>query len=139
ARETTTSSSGSGPGSGSGAGPGSGSASAANEASQPIDLWRTPPAQGSVRKSNGLHLSWFHYRGPGAVHFDPSQIKTWEDLRVGATCAWAPVLFAPPVAAEGRITTTVPFGAAGMYVARARRRRAGDHRRRRDDHRHPVT
>jgi hypothetical protein len=104
----------------SGAGPGSGSASPTAETPEPIDIWRVPPAQGSVRKSNGLHLSWFHYRGPGAVHFDPPQIKTWEDLNVGANSPWAPVWFAPPMPAEGTITTTVTFAAPGTYVLRAR-------------------
>jgi len=115
--------SGSGPGSGapgSGAGPGSGSASPPSETPQPVDLWRTPPSQGSVRKSNGLHLSWFHYRGPGPVQFDPAQIKTWEDLRVGANSPWAPVWFAPPLPPDGKLTTTVTFSVPGTYVLRAR-------------------
>ena len=103
-----------------GAGPGSGSATPAAEAPQPVDIWRVAPSQGSVRKSNGLHLSWFHYRGPGAVHFDPPQIKTWEDLNVGANSPWAPVWFAPPMPADGRVTTTVTFSAPGTYVLRAR-------------------
>ena len=107
-------------GAGSGAGPGSGSASPSSDTSQPIDLWRVPPAQGSVRKSNGLHLSWIHYRGPGPVHFDPQQIKTWEDLRVGANSPWAPVWFAPPMPADGRVTTTATFDVPGTYVLRAR-------------------
>jgi len=107
-------------GTGSGAGPGGGSASPSNETPQPVDIWRIPPAQGSVRKSNGLHLSWFHYRGPGAVHFEPAQIKTWEDLRVGANSPWAPVWFAPPMPSDGRVTTTVTFDAPGKYVLRAR-------------------
>jgi len=112
------------PGQGRGAGPGSGadstSASAANETAQPIDLWRNPPSQGSVRKSNGLHLSWFHLRGPGPVQFDPPQIKTWEDLRVGANSPWAPVWFAPPMPSDGRVTTKVTFSVPGTYVLRAR-------------------
>jgi len=115
-RSSTTSAS----GSGSGAGPGSGAASPASEPSQPIDIWRNPPSQGSVRKSNGLHLSWFHYRGPAGVRFEPTQIKTWEDLRVGANSPWAPVWFAPPMPADGRVTTTVTFAAPGTYVLRAR-------------------
>ena len=119
----------SGPGSGSGAvnGAGPGRAAAAGSGSDspssdtpPVDLWRNPPSQGSVRKSNGLHLSWFHLRGPGKVQFDPPQIKTWEDLRVGANSPWAPVWFAPPLPADGRLTTTVTFAAAGTYVLRAR-------------------
>ena len=104
----------------SGPGPGSGAASSASETPQPIDIWRVPPSQGSVRKSNGLHLSWFHYRGPGAVHFDPPQIKAWEDLSVGANSPWAPVWFAPPMPPTGRLTTTVTFEAPGTYVLRAR-------------------
>jgi hypothetical protein len=112
------------PGQGRGAGPGSGAdsaaASAANETTQPKDLWRNPPAQGSVRKSNGLHLSWFHLRGPGPVQFDPPQIKTWEDLRVGANSPWAPVWFAPPLPSDGRVTTKVTFKVPGTYVLRAR-------------------
>jgi hypothetical protein len=118
ARRVGTATSGSGPGSS--AGPGSAAASPAAEAPQPIDIWRVAPSQSSVRKSNGLHLSWFHYRGPGAVHFDPPQIKTWEDLSVGANSPWAPVWFAPPLPADGRLTTTVTFGAPGTYVLRAR-------------------
>jgi hypothetical protein len=109
-----------GAGPGSAAGPGDGSASPSSETPQPIDLWRNPPAQGSVRKSNGLHLSWFHLRGPGPVQFDPPQIKTWEDLRVGANSPWAPVWFAPPMPSDGRVTTKVTFHVPGTYVLRAR-------------------
>ena len=115
--------SGSGPGSGAdpgnSAGPGSGSASPSSDTA-PVDIWRVPPAQGSVRKSNGLHLSWFHLRGPGPVQFDPPQIKTWEDLRVGANSPWAPVWFAPPMPSDGRVTTKVIFKVPGTYVLRAR-------------------
>jgi hypothetical protein len=96
-----------------------GTASAAGEV-PPLDIWRVPPSQGSVNKNNGLHLSWFHLRGPGAVHFTPPQIKTWEDLRVGANSPWAPVWFAPPMPADGRVTTTVTFDLPGTYVLRAR-------------------
>ena len=117
---STTSASGPGGGSGASSGADSASASAANETPQPIDLWRNPPAQGSVRKSNGLHLSWFHLRGPGPVQFDPPQIKTWEDLRVGANSPWAPVWFAPPMPSDGRVTTKVTFSVPGTYVLRAR-------------------
>lgn len=84
------------------------------------NVWRLPPRLGSVKKSDGLHLSWFHYRGPGPVRFDPRQIKTWEDLRVGANSPWAPVWFAPPLPADGRVTTTVTFEVPGTYVLRAR-------------------
>ena len=103
----------------------SGPSAAANAAAPgsetpPPDIWRVPPSQGSVNKSNGLHLSWFRYRGAGNVRFDPPQIKTWEDLRVGANSPWAPVWFAPPVPSDGRVTTTVTFDAPGVYVLKAR-------------------
>jgi hypothetical protein len=106
-------------GPGSGAGPVSGSASPSSDTA-PVDIWRVAPSQGSVRKSNGLHLSWFHLRGPGPVQFDPPQIKTWEDLRVGANSPWAPVWFAPPMPSDGRVTTKVTFKVPGTYVLRAR-------------------
>jgi hypothetical protein len=118
ARRAATTTTGSGPGGG--AGPGSGSDATATETRQPIDIWRVPPIQSSVRKSNGLHLSWFQYRSPGAVHFDPPQIEAWEDLSVGANSPWAPVWFAPPMPTDGRVTTTVTFDAPGTYVLRAR-------------------
>ena len=117
---STTSASGPGGASGANGGADSAAASATNETQPPIDLWRNPPAQGSVRKSNGLHLSWFHLRGPGPVQFDPPQIKTWEDLRVGANSPWAPVWFAPPMPSDGRVTTNVTFSVPGTYVLRAR-------------------
>lgn len=98
---------------------GDGSAAASPETPQ-RDIWRQPPSLGSVRKSDGLHLSWFHYRGPGSVRFAPRQIKTWEDLRVGANSPWAPVWFAPPLPIDGRVTTSVTFDAPGTYVLRAR-------------------
>ncbi len=85
-----------------------------------VDIWRVPPSQGSVHKNNGLHLSWIQYRGPAAVHFDPPQIKTWEDLRVGANSPWASVWFAPPLPSDGRVTTTATFDVPGTYVLRAR-------------------
>ena len=121
-RTAATVTSGSGPGSGAGSGGGAGSLSASrsSETPPPVDIWRNPPVQGSVRKSNGLHFSWFHYRGPGPVHFAPTQIKTWEDLRVGANSPWAPVWFAPPMPADGRVSTTVTFDVPGTYVLRGR-------------------
>jgi hypothetical protein len=104
----------------SGAGGPAGDSAAAAGDTPALDIWRVPPSQGSVNKNNGLHLSWFHYRGPGPVHFDPVQIKTWEDLRVGANSPWAPVWFAPPLPPDGRLTTTVTFDVPGTYVLRAR-------------------
>ena len=44
----------------------------------------SPPVRFTVQKVNGLHLSWFVFRGESEVKFDPPQIKTWEDTRAGA-------------------------------------------------------
>ena len=63
-----------------------------------------PPARVTVGKNLGLHLSWFVYRGAGKVTFTPAQIKSWEDTRAGANSPWAPVWFAPPMPADGKIS-----------------------------------
>ena len=70
-------------------------------------------------KNLGLHLSWFVYRGAGQVQVEPAQIKVWEDTRAGANSPWAPIWFAPPMPADGKITTQVRFEAPGTYVLRA--------------------
>jgi hypothetical protein len=81
---------------------------------------RIPPYRPTVNKNLGLHLSWFHYRGPGSVEFDPPQIKVWEDTRVGTNSPWAPVWIAPPVPPDGRYEVKVTFSEPGTYVLRAR-------------------
>ena len=80
----------------------------------------TPPYRPTVAKSLGLHTMWFVYRGPGKATFDPIQIKTWEDTRVGANSPWAPLWVAPPVPADGRWVSKVSFDMPGTYVLRAR-------------------
>jgi hypothetical protein len=78
-----------------------------------------PPTRVTVGKNLGLHLSWFVYRGAGAVHFSPEQIKSWEDTRAGANSPWSPVWFAPPLPADGMIPVDVTFDQPGTYVLRA--------------------
>jgi hypothetical protein len=78
-----------------------------------------PPTRVTVGKNLGLHLSWFVYRGAGKVHFSPEQIKSWEDTRVGANSPWAPVWFAPPLPADGKIAVDIVFDQPGTYVLRA--------------------
>jgi hypothetical protein len=40
--------------------------------------------------ANGLRLSFFVYRGPGAsVTFDPTQTETWENTRDGGNSPWS--------------------------------------------------
>lgn len=82
-------------------------------------LFTSPPNRITVGKNLGLHLSWIVYRGSGAVQFEQAQIKTWEDTRAGANSPWAPIWFAPPMPADGKITTRVQFTEPGTYVLRA--------------------
>jgi hypothetical protein len=82
-------------------------------------FFTSPPNRITVGKNLGLHLSWIVYRGAGAVQFEQPQIKTWEDTRAGANSPWAPIWFAPPVPADGKISTRVQFNAPGTYVLRA--------------------
>jgi len=77
-----------------------------------------PPSRSTVGKNVGLHASWFLYRGPGAVTFDPPQIKVWEDTRVGANSPWAPVWVAPDMPSDGRVVVRATFAKPGTYVLR---------------------
>jgi hypothetical protein len=78
-----------------------------------------PPSRSTVGKNVGLHLSWFVYRGDGQVAFDPIQIKAWEDTRTGANSPWSPIWSAPPMPADGKVTTKVTFSEPGTYVLKA--------------------
>jgi hypothetical protein len=79
-----------------------------------------PPSRITVGKRTGLHLSWFVYRGPGRVRFDPMQIKVWEDTRAGANSPWAPLWTPPQVPPDGKHTVQATFDTPGTYVLRAR-------------------
>jgi hypothetical protein len=74
----------------------------------------------TVGKNVGLHVSWYVYRGKGAVKFWPEQIMSWEDTRVGANSPWAPVWVAPPLPPDGRVTVQVTFSEPGTFVLRSR-------------------
>ena len=65
-----------------------------------------------------MHLSWFVYRGAGAVTFSPEQIEAWEDTRAGANSPWAPVCIAPEMPADGRVTVQATFAEPGTYILR---------------------
>jgi hypothetical protein len=80
----------------------------------------TPPSRITVGKANGLHLSWFVYRGTGKVAFDPPQVEVWEDTRAGANSPWAPLWSAPHLPADGRQEVHVTFSEPGTYVLRCR-------------------
>ena len=80
----------------------------------------SPPTRITVGKTLGLHVSWFLYRGPGKVTFDPPQVKTWEDTRAGANSPWAPLWSAPPLPGDGKVPARVTFSEPGTYVLRCR-------------------
>jgi hypothetical protein len=79
-----------------------------------------PPARVTVGKNVGLHVSWYVYRGRGAVSFSPEQIMVWEDTRAGANSPWAPVWSAPAMPADGKVTVWATFSEPGTYVLRSR-------------------
>jgi hypothetical protein len=79
------------------------------------------PRRITVGKVDGLHLSWFVYRGAGEeVQFDPPQIKVWEDTRAFANSPWAPSWTPPMIPADNRYETTVVFPVPGTYTLRGR-------------------
>ena len=80
----------------------------------------SPPSRVTVQKVNGLFMSWFLYRGQGAVSFDPPQVKVWEDTRTGANSPWAPLWFPPDPPEDGRWTVNVTFDQPGTYLLRGR-------------------
>jgi hypothetical protein len=79
-----------------------------------------PPTRFTVQKVNGMHLSWFVFRGESEVMFDPPQIKTWEDTRTGANSPWAPLFTMPEAPEGGEWTVEVTFERPGTYVLRGR-------------------
>ena len=70
----------------------------------------------TVNSATGLRLTWFVYRGQGAVTFDPPQFKPYVDMRDGSP--WTPGWQVPPVPADNRWITRVTFGAPGRYTIR---------------------
>jgi hypothetical protein len=68
--------------------------------------------------ATGLRFSWYHYRGPGAVTFDPPQINVWEDRRDGGNSPWSAGWRTPPVPPDNRWVTRATFSAPGTYIIR---------------------
>jgi hypothetical protein len=77
------------------------------------------PSLGVPGKANGLHVSWFVYRGAGEVTFDPPQIKVWEDTRPYSS-PWGHGWMHPPAPEDGRWVTRVTFTEPGTYVLRGK-------------------
>jgi len=87
-------------------------------------MMMTPPPKPTVDKNNGLYLSWNVYRAPedvGApvqelVHFDPPQVKPWEDTRPSANSPWAWLWVPPELPEDGVIDVDVTFDEPGTYL-----------------------
>jgi hypothetical protein len=62
-------------------------------------------------QSRGLRVAWLEWRGPGTIIFDPWFLEGVDDRMPG--------FVPPPIPADGRVTTTARFSAAGTYVIRA--------------------
>ncbi len=75
-----------------------------------------PPVKVTVDKVNGLYYSWNKYRGPGAVRFDPPQVKVWEDTRTSANSPWGALWLPPPAPEDGVHEVTMTFDAPGEYL-----------------------
>jgi len=83
----------------------------------------TPPPKPTVAKNNGLYLSWNVYRAPetvtavqDAVHFDPPQVKPWEDTRPSANSPWSWLWVPPELPEDGVIDVSVTFDEPGTYL-----------------------
>ena len=68
--------------------------------------------------ATGLRLSWFRYRGPAPVTFDPPQTKVWEDHRDGGGSPWSAGWEAPAIPADNRWVVRATFSEPGTYVLR---------------------
>jgi hypothetical protein len=69
-------------------------------------------------KVNGLHVSWFVFRGPGEVTFDPLQVAVWEDTRPYTNSPWSLGWSFPEPPEDGRWVVQATFREPGTYVLR---------------------
>ncbi len=74
------------------------------------------PGRITTDSATGLRVSWFVYRGPGLVTFDPPQISNWEDTRVGRNSPWSPGWSTPASPDNGLWTTEAIFSLPGTYT-----------------------
>ena len=82
----------------------------------------TKPRRGALGKTNGLHHSWFVYRGPAdsEVTFDPPQIAVWEDVRPWTNSPWSNFWEPPEVPEDDRWIARATFDTPGTYVLRGK-------------------
>lgn len=86
-------------------------------------MMMTPPPKPTVAKNNGLYLSWNVYRAPDTVaavqdivHFNPPQVKPWEDTRPSANSPWSWLWVPPQLPEDGVIDVSVSFDEPGTYL-----------------------
>ena len=84
-----------------------------------LNPWR-PPYRATVSSETGLRMSWFVYRGAGAVRFDPPQVTVWEDTRPGALSPWSPHWVTPEPPPDNGWVASVTFQEPGVYTLRGR-------------------
>ena len=77
------------------------------------------PGRITTDTATGHRLSWFVYRGAGAVAFDPPQTKVWEDTRDTGESPWSPGWTTPEAPPGGRWIAEATFSEPGRYVLRA--------------------
>ena len=75
-------------------------------------------ARGTPNSATGLRLTWFLYRGPNNVKFDPAQAEVWEDYRDGGNSPWSPGWVTPKAPEDGKWVVHAKFGEPGTYVLR---------------------
>jgi len=68
--------------------------------------------------ATGLRVSWYHYRGPGTVTFDPPQTDVWENRRDGGNSPWSAGWQVPPIPPDHRWAVRAMFSEPGTYVLR---------------------
>ena len=88
-------------------------------APRPVQYFAVGQSHFAPDSATGLRLSWFRYRGPGEVVFDPPQTKVWMDHRDGARSPWSVGWETPPVPPDNTFRTTATFSEPGTYVLRA--------------------
>jgi len=86
-------------------------------------MMKMPPPKPTVAKNNGLYLSWNVYRAPenvenvqDHVHFDPPQVKPWEDTRPSANSPWSWLWIPPKMPEDGIVDVSVTFDKPGTYL-----------------------
>ena len=85
-------------------------------AMRPVDPAR--PTSLTPIAARGLRLSWFVYRGPVPVTFDPVQAKVWEDTRANSNSPWGAGWETPDPPPDNKWVVRATFSKPGTYVLR---------------------